>query len=696
MAPKKGEHHAEDPTQSIGQGGETHQLAGGTHPPLTSQTGAIIADDENSLHGGHRGPTLLEDHLLLEKIQHFDHERIPERIVHARGFGAHGVFQLTDSLKGISRASVLTETGVDVPVFVRFSTVAGNKGSTDLARDVRGFATKFYTKEGNWDLVGNNIPVFFIQDALKFPDLIHAAKQEPDRAFPQAATAHDSFWDFASLMPEATHMLMWAMSDRAIPRSFGMMEGFGIHTFRLLNEEGKSTFVKFHWKPRLGMQSVIWDEALKISGADPDFHRRDLWNAINDGNFPVWDFGVQLFDEEFANSFDFDVLDATKLIPEEVLPVRIIGHMTLNRNVDNFFAETEQAAFCVRNVVPGIDFSNDPLLQGRIFSYLDTQLKRLGGPNFQQIPVNAPKCPVMNFQRDGHMQMSPQKGRANYQPNSIQPDSPRQDPHRGLTTFAETMQGQKLRIRPESFADHFSQARQFFNSQTETEQNHIISAFTFELSKVDIKAVRERMVGQLANVDPKIAERVAAGLGLQGKITPIETTVKVRTDLAPSPALSILGNAKKTLQGRKVGCLVADGTDAAQVAALKAAVTKEKATFMVVAPRVGGAKGADGTMIEADLQLAGGPSVLFDAVYVALSADAAAKLTKEAAAVAWVHDAFSHLKVIGATAGAQALLDKAGVVPDEGVHVGDSTGGFITAARNGRVWSREPSVRTIY
>src|ERR1035437_6214819 len=516
----------------IGNSGELHQQAGGAHPPLTTQAGAIVADDENSLRAGERGPTLLEDHILFEKIQHFDHERIPERIVHARGFGAHGYFKLTDSLKGISRAAILNEVEVETPVFVRFSTVAGNEGSTDLARDVRGFAVKFYTKEGNWDLVGNNIPVFFIQDAIKFPDLIHSVKQEPDRGFPQAATAHDSFWDFASLTPEATHMLMWAMSDRAIPRSFRMIEGFGVHTYRFLNEEGKSTFVKFHWRPKLGMQSVVWDEALKISGADPDFHRRDLWNAINEGNFPEWEFAVQLFDQGFADKFDFDVLDATKLIPEEILPLRVIGHMVLNRNVDNFFAETEQVAFCVKNVVPGIDFSNDPLLQGRIFSYKDTQLSRLGSANFEQIPVNAAKCPVMHMQRDGHMQMSLQKGRVNYSPSSLENDSPRQDQNRGLATFAEPLEGSKLRIRAASFADHFSQARQFFYSQTEPEQNHIVSAFIFELSKVDTKAVRERMVGQLANVDPKIAERVANGLGLRGEIVPVATTVTVRTALA--------------------------------------------------------------------------------------------------------------------------------------------------------------------
>ena len=682
--------------QSVGHGGETHQVAGGTHPPLTTQTGAIIADDENSLRAGERGPTLLEDHLFLEKLQHFDHERIPERIVHARGFGAHGVFTLTDSLKGISRAAILTETGVETPVFVRFSTVAGSEGSTDLARDVRGFATKFYTKEGNWDLVGNNIPVFFIQDALKFPDLIHSAKQEPDRAFPQAATAHDSFWDFASLMPESAHMLMWAMSDRAIPRSFRMMEGFGVHTFRLVNEDGESTFVKFHWRPRLGMQSVVWDEALKISGADPDFHRRDLWNAIASGDFPVWDFAVQLFDQKFADEFDFDVQDATKIIPEEILPLRIIGHMTLNRNVDNFFAETEQAAFCVRNVVPGIDFTNDPLLQGRIFSYLDTQLKRLGGPNFQQIPVNAPKCPVMNFQRDGHMQMSLQKGRANYQPNSLQDDSPRADPHRGITSFTEPMNGTKLRIRAESFADHFSQARQFFYSQTETEQNHIVSAYIFELSKVARKEIRERMVGQLANVDPKIAERVAAGLGMQGAIQPVAPKVKVRTDLKAAPTLSILLKAKKTLEGRKIGVLVADGTDMGLVKSLSAAAKKAKANFEIVAPKVGGAVGSDGKLIEADLQLAGGPSVLFDAVFVAVGVEGAAMLRKEAAAVAWVHDAYSHCKVIGASEGGQALLDAAGVMKDEGVLVGGSVDAFLTTASNGRIWTREPKVRTLY
>ncbi len=680
----------------IGNGGELHQMAGGTHPQMTNQKGQVVSDDENSLKANERGPVLLEDWQLQEKTQHFDHERIPERIVHARGYGAHGVFELTESLQGVSKAGVLQRVGEKVPVFVRFSTVGGNMGSSDLARDVRGFAVKMYTPEGNWDIVGNNIPVFFIQDAIKFTDLIHAVKQEPDRGFPQAQTAHDTFWDFVSLMPESTHMLMWIMSDRSIPRSFRMMEGFGVHTFRLVNEEGKSTYVKFHWKPVLGMASVIWDEAVKINGADPDFHRRDLWNAIDEGNFPEWHLGVQLFDEEFANKFDFDVLDATKIIPEELLPIRIIGKMTLNRNVDNYFAETEQVAFQTTNVVPGIDFTNDPLLQGRNNSYIDTQITRLGGPNYAQIPVNAPRCPVMNMQRDGWHTHIPQKGRVSYSPSSLEADSPRQDPHAGFTSFRAHESGDKMKIRAESFGDHFSQALQFFNSQSEPEQNHIISAFIFELSKVETKAVRERMVGQLANVSSTIAARVADGLGMMGEIRKIPASVPVRTDLQPSDKLSIVKTMKPGLKTRLVGVLVADGTDTAAVLALETAVTKAGGQVKIIAPRVGGAAGADGKMLEADFQLAGGPSVLFDAVYVALSESGAQMLSTEAAAVAWVHDAFAHLKVIGATAGSQVLLNAAGVVPDKGVLIGGAPEAYIVAASTGRVYDREPSVRTIH
>jgi catalase len=679
----------------VDNGGELHQLAGELHPPMTNQTGTIVSDDENQLKAGERGPSLLEDFFYLEKTQHFDHERIPERVVHARGFGAHGFFELTDSLADVCKADILTQVGKKTPLFARFSTVAGNMGSSDLARDVRGFAVKFYTSQGNWDLVGNNIPVFFIQDAIKFTDLIHAAKQEPDRGFPQAQTAHDTFWDFVSLTPESTHMLMWIMSDRAIPRSLRMMEGFGVHTFRLVNDEGKSTFAKFHWRPKLGAQSVVWDEAVKINGADPDFHRRDLWNAIDEGNPAEYELAVQLFDDAFADSFDFDTLDATKLIPEEVLPLRVVGRMVLDTNVTNHFAETEQVAFRVSNVVPGIDFSNDPLLQGRIFSYVDTQLSRLGSPNYQQIPVNAPKCPFANMQRDGHMQTLPQKGRVAYSPSSLEADSPRQDPSKGFTTFAEDMEGQKQRIRSESFADHFSQAHQFFYSQTEPEQNHIISAFIFELSKVDTKAVRERMLSQLANVDPAISERVAAGLGMPAPTKPAPTKVPGRTDLAPSPALSILAKAQPTLMGRTIGCLIADGCDSELILGLSTAVANLGADFKIIAPKVGGAVASDGKLLEADFQLAGGPSVLFDHVFLALSAEAANLLSTEAAAVAWVHDAYSHLKVIGATDGSQPLLDAAGVLPDDGV-MGIDAEAFLAQAAKGKLWDREPTVRTIY
>jgi catalase len=685
-----------------GNGGELHQHAGGSHPRLTTQQGQSISDDENSLKASdlsRPGPVLLEDFVLREKINHFDHERIPERIVHARGAAAHGYFELTDSLEKFSKARVLGKVGEKTPVFVRFSTVAGNAGSSDLARDVRGFAVKLYTKEGNWDLVGNNIPVFFIQDAIKFPDLIHAAKQEPDRGFPQAQTAHDTFWDFVSLTPESTHMLMWIMSDRAIPRSFRNMEGFGVHTFRLLNAAGKSTFVKFHWRPKFGLQSVVWDEALKISGGDPDYHRRDLWNSINEGSFPEWELAVQLFDEKFVEKFEFDVLDATKLIPEEQIPLRVIGRMVLDRNPTNYFSETEQVAFMTQHVVPGIDFSNDPLHQGRNFSYLDTQLSRLGGPNFAQLPINAPKCPMMNFQRDGHMQFQVPVGRVSYSPSSLEPNTPREDPQLGFVSTKEHVEGDKLRIRPELFADHFSQARQFFFSQTETEQNHIVAAFIFELSKVETVGIRERMLGQLANVDMGVARRVADGLGMPGKITKVATTVPAREDLPQSPALSILKKATKSLEGKLIGCLVADGSDTSVVANLTRAAAKQGCKVKVIAPKIGGAKAKDGTVIPADFQLAGGPSVLFDCVFLALSAEGTAALLNEAAAVAFVHDGFAHLKVIGATPEAQPLLDKAGVVADEGVLVvnrGVTASSFLERGALGRIWKREPAVRTVY
>ncbi len=683
---------------SIGSGGELHRNAGGEFGSMTTQQGTVVADDENSLKVGPRGPVLLEDFILREKINHFDHERIPERVVHARGSAAHGYFELTESLADVSKAGIFNRVRERTPVFVRFSTVAGNQGSADTARDVRGFAVKFYTQEGNWDLVGNNIPVFFIQDAIKFPDLIHSVKQEPDRGFPQAQSAHDTFWDYVSLTPESTHMLMWVMSDRAIPRSLRMMEGFGIHTFRLIDRSGKSTYVKFHWRPALGSQSLIWDEALKVSGADPDYHRRDLWNAIDSGDFPEWELAVQLFDEDFARNFDFDVLDASKIIPEEQVPLRVIGRMVLDRNPTNFFAENEQVAFCPSHVVPGIDFTNDPLLQGRLFSYLDTQMTRLGGPNFAEIPINRPKCPVMHFQRDGHMQVAAQEGRVSYSPNSLAKDGPRSDPRSGYRSFPAHEEGDALRVRAASFADHFSQARQFFYSLTEPEQNHTIAAFTFELSKVETKEVRARMLSQLSNVDPKIAQRVASGLGHEEPIQNARTTVKARTDLKPSPALSIVGKAKPTIRGRTIGCLVADGTDPALVTALADAARKGGAMFKVIAPKVEGAKGAGGKIIPADFQLAGGPSVLFDAIAVAVSAEGAQKLAMQSSAIGFLQDAFAHLKVIGHTAAAETLLQKANVTADQGIVSLQNAGSavtFLKAAAKGRIWDREAKVRPI-
>lgn len=664
---------------------------------LTTAQGIPVADDHNSLKAGPRGPTLLEDVILREKIFHFDHERIPERVVHARGLAAHGYFELTDSLEGIKRAKILTEVGVKTPLFARFSTVAGNRGSVDLARDVRGFAVKMYTSEGNWDFVGNNIPVFFIQDAIKFPDLIHAVKEEPDRGFPQAASAHDTFWDWIACSPEAMHMVMWQMSDRTIPRSMRMMQGFGIHSFRLINAEGKSTFVKFHWTPKQGLQSAVWDEAVKINGVDPDFHRRDLYNAIEMGDFPEWELGVQLFTEEEAAGFDFDHLASTKLIPEEVVPLRTIGRMVLDRNPSNVFAETEQVAFCTQNVVPGIDFSDDPLLQGRNFSNLDTQLKRLGSPNFTQLPINAPKCPFSTMQRDGHMQMGLQPERVTYTPSLLDPKGPRESHSAGYRSFAAPVEGRKLRERSATFSDHYSQARQFFVSQTKPEQDHIVGALVFELSKVDAPVVRAAMLGHLVNIDPALGERVAAGLGHDAPIVPATAAVPTREDLELSPRLSILASGPPPLNGRKIGLPVTDGAGAGSVHGVMAAAKAAGVVVAVIAPRLGGVTLADGSKLAAHHQLAGGPSVLFDTVAIAASADGAAKLAAEAGAVAWVHDAFQHLKVIGHTADAQPLLDKAGVQADDGVVAleGDAVS-YMAAAAKGRIWEREPKVRTVY
>ncbi|WP_312622182.1 catalase C [Agrobacterium pusense] len=686
-----------DQKLSRGEGGELHQTAEGDAPVLTTAQGGPVADDQNTLRVGPRGPLVMDDFHFREKLFHFDHERIPERVVHARGYGAHGYFETYDSLAAYTKADLFQRAGEKTPAFVRFSTVAGNKGSFDLARDVRGFAVKLYTQEGNWDLVGNNIPVFFIQDAIKFPDLIHAAKQEPDRDFPQAQTAHDTFWDFISLTPESMNMVMWIMSDRTIPRSFRFMEGFGVHTFRFINAKNQSTFVKFHWKPKLGLQSVAWNEAVKINGADPDFHRRDLWAAIQSGNFPEWELQVQLFDQDFADSFDFDVLDPTKIIPEEILPPQPVGRLVLDRMPDNFFAETEQVAFMTQNVPPGIDFSNDPLLQGRNFSYLDTQLKRLGGPNFTHLPINAPKCPFAHFQQDGHMAMRNPTGRANYQPNSFG-EGPRESPARGFTHFAGEEQGVKARLRPESFADHYSQARQFYLSQTPPEQRHIASALTFELSRVETVAIRERMVSHLLNIDETLASTVAQKLGFQSMPKPAEAAVPTRQDLEPSPALSIVNRGPQRFEGRKLGILITDGVDAKLLQGLTEAVTAEKAVFELIAPKVGGAVASDGTLINAHYMIDGGPSVLFDAVALLTSAEAIDDLVKEATARDFVADAFQHCKFIGYDQSALPLLEKAGIADamDEGVLPlpgEDGLTAFVSELGKLRVWAREPSVK---
>jgi catalase len=680
-------------------GGETHQTATGEQAILTTQQGIPVADDQNTLRGGLRGPALLEDFHFREKIFHFDHERIPERVVHARGYGAHGFFELTESLADITRADIFQRVGERTEAFVRFSTVVGNKGSFDLARDVRGFAVKLYTREGNWDLVGNNIPVFFIQDPIKFPDMVHAAKPEPDREFPQAQTAHDNFWDFISLTPESMHMVMWTMSDRAIPRSYRFMEGFGVHTFRLLDADGRSTFVKFHWKPKLGLQSVAWNEAVKINGADPDFHRRDLWDAINMGAFPEWELGLQLFDQDFADQFDFDILDPTKIIPEEILPVRIVGRLVLNRMVDNFFAETEQVAFCTQNVPPGIDFSNDPLLQGRNFSYLDTQLKRLGGPNFTHLPINAPRCPMAHFQQDGHMAMRNPKGRVNYEPNSWGAEGgPREDPVRGFRSFAGEETGPKARLRPESFADHYSQARQFFLSQTGIEQKHIGDALVFELSKCERPDIRARMVSHLLNIDPDLAATVANGLGLAELPPPAQAAKPTRQDLPPSPALSIVQRGPGRFEGRKLGVLLSDGADPALFDALVKAATKAGGVVEAVTPKISGAVLADGTVVPGKQKIDGGPSVLFDAVAVLVSDEGAALLARDGAARDFVADAFGHCKFIAYSAAAAPLLEKGGIAPadlDEGcfpLTKARDAAAFIEACGQLRFWARELNV----
>ncbi len=688
MPKKKQESQTKPRGETTGAGGETHQTTSAKNA-LTTNQGTPIADNQNSLRVGARGPTLLEDFILREKITHFDHERIPERVVHARGYGAHGYFVPFQDNGNLTKASFLRTPKVKTPVFVRFSTVAGSEGSADTARDVRGFAVKFYTKEGNFDLVGNNIPVFFIQDAIKFPDLVHSVKPAQDRGFPQAQSAHDSFWDFVSLMPESMNMLMWVMSDRAIPRSFRMMEGFGVHTFRMINDEGKSTFVKFHWRPKLGAHSLVWDEALKLGGADPDFHRRDLWNAIESGNFPEYDFGVQAFDQKTADSFDFDVLDPTKIIPEEIVPITVLGKMVLDRNVDEFFAETEQVAFCPSHLVPGIDFTNDPLLQGRVFSYLDTQLSRLGSANFHEIPVNKPQCPFRNLQRGGHMRMTVSRGRTANEPNSLDEGHPRETPEAGFSSFPAKESGETLRIRAESFADHYSQARQFWHSMTTPEQNHIADAFTFELGKVEMPHIRTRMLGHLNLIEPELGKRVAEQLGMPNSADVIQPAKKPKK-LASSPSLSLISKAPESLDGKKIGVLVTNGVDAKLTKRLQQAAKQGSFEIAYVAPSADGIQSSAGDALPIDQALTGGPSVLFDACIVAADPDKLSA-TMQRTAAHWLSDAFAHLKFIGFTQSSMPLLDAAQVAPDAigVVNVGENLNGFLDDLRTHRAWDRE-------
>ncbi|XPG41586.1 catalase HPII [Variovorax sp. NFACC28] len=696
------------------------QLEGFTveHPTtLTTNQGLQLPDNHNSLKAGVRGPTLLEDFILREKITHFDHERIPERAVHARGSAAHGFFQVYKSMSQFTCADFLQDPDAKTPVFVRFSTVAGSRGSADTVRDVRGFAVKFYTREGNYDLVGNNIPVFFIQDAMKFPDLIHAVKPEPHHEMPQAASAHDTFWDFASLMPESTHMLMWAMSDRAIPRSLRMMEGFGVHTFRFVNSRGESHFVKFHWKPKLGIHGLAWDEAQKIAGKDPDFHRRDLWEAIENGDFPEWELGVQLIPQDKEHSLGFDLLDPTKLIPEEMVPVQKIGRLVLNRNPDNFFAETEQVAFHPGHLVPGIDFTNDPLLQGRLFSYTDTQISRLGGANFHELPINKGVCPFHNFQRDGMHRQTIARGQVAYEPNTLGSGTEfRVDGgSHGFQSFPEEIDPPKVRRRSASFDDHFTQARLFFESQSAAEKEHIVAAFRFELSKLEVPAIRQRMVDNLAHVDEKLARRVAEPLGIgepDAKAAAGRAGFRdhrIALPIEESPALSMADTGDGSVRTRRIAIIAADGVDSASLKPIRDALEQAGAQCKVVGPRLGTIASASKRQIDVDATFANTPSVMFDAVLVPAGEDCAAALAGIGDAVHFVLEAYRHCKAICTVGEGVRLLSTLGIAEDTPAdelpaglvvaatpvtNLGDSSGAteiaqrFLAAIAKHRHWDR--------
>ena len=681
---------------------------------MTTNQGLKVNDTNNSLKSGERGATLLEDFLLREKITHFDHERIPERIVHARGSGAHGYFELYESIEKYSKAGIFTDTKRKTPVFVRFSTVAGSKGSPDLARDVRGFAVKFYTEEGTWDLVGNNMPIFFIQDAMKFPDLIHSVKPEPNNEIPQAASAHDTFYDFVSLTPETLHNHIWAMSDRAIPRSLRMMEGFGIHTFRLINKKGESHFVKFHWKPVLGVHSVTWDEAVKINGADADFHRRDLWEAIEAGQYPEWELGIQVVPEKDEHKFEFDLLDPTKLIPEELVPVQRIGKMTLNRNPENFFAETEQVAFLPGHIVPGIDFTNDPLLQGRLFSYRDTQLSRLGSPNFHQIPINRPVGKAHNNQRDGHMQMDIPKGQGAYFPNSLMGGCPHlaKMAEGGFTHFEERIDAKKIRARSESFSDHFSQPALFYRSLADWEKEHVAGAYSFELGKCTHEHIKERMLWLIDQIDNDLAKKVAENLGMsvpKNIEKPINQAIGADADpkkhepgpkknyLDADPALSQSNTSFDSIATRKIAVLAADGFDMKGYNKVKTALEKKGAMLKIVAPHGGKIKGDDGETIAVDMAISTTESVLFDAIYIPGGDKSIKKMKSEAKYMKFVNEAFKHCKAIAVDGAGEKFLAETYVkdIDDEAVLINKKPGDFIKAIANHRNWARRSHVAHI-
>jgi catalase len=673
----------------------------GSGEALTSNTGVKVADNQNTLKAGERGPSLLEDFLMREKITHFDHERIPERVVHARGSAAHGYFQVYEPLTELTCADFLNHPEKKTPVFVRFSTVQGPRGSADTVRDVRGFATKFYTDEGNFDLVGNNMPVFFIQDAIKFPDFVHAVKPEPHNEIPTGQSAHDTFWDFVSLQPESAHMVQWAMSDRAIPVAYRAMQGFGVHTFRLVNAEGRSVFVKFHWRPVSGVYSLVWDEAQKLAGKDPDFNRRQLWEDIESGDYPEWELGIQVIPEEDEHKYDFDLLDPTKLVPEELVPVRLIGKMVLNRNPDNFFAETEQAAFHIGHIVPGIDFTNDPLLQGRLFSYTDTQLLRLGGPNFNELPINRPLCPFHNNQRDAPHRQTINKGRAAYEPNSIDGGWPKETPPAasggGFVSYPEPMSGVKLRKRADSFADHFSQARLFWNSMSPHEKEHMIAAYSFELGKVERREIREREVNQiLANIDLVLATRVAENLGLP---VPTGATTPVQSALQESPALSQANLLSGNIRSRKVAILLGEGANADDISHIIGVLNSEGATAKIIGPTSAAVKTSDGNTLMPDATLDGLPSIAFDAVFVPGGAQAAQALQANGAALHYLLEAYKHLKAIALCGEAADLMGLLRLEADQGLLSGakaqDLCADFVKAMAQHRVWAREPKAMAV-